>query len=145
MLPRFCNTKPEDIGIIAPYRDQVGAFADIIRESGIEVDTVHKFQGREKDVIIITTVDDQVTEFSDDPYLLNVAISRAKKKLCLVVSSNEQPADSNIKDLITYIQYNNFDMIDSEIYSIFDLLYQQYTRERMNYLAKHRKNFRVRF
>lgn len=139
VLPRFCNTKPEDIGIIAPYRDQVGAFADIIRESGIEVDTVHKFQGREKDVIIITTVDDQVTEFSDDPYLLNVAISRAKKKLCLVVSSNEQPADSNIKDLITYIQYNNFDMIDSEIYSIFDLLYQQYTRERMNYLAKHRK------
>ena len=36
---------------------------------------------------------------TDDPYLLNVAISRAKKKLCLVVSGNEQPADSNIKDL----------------------------------------------
>lgn len=139
VLPRFDDISPKDIGIIAPYRDQVGAFADIIRDSGIEVDTVHKFQGREKDVIIITTVDDQVTEFSDDPYLLNVAISRAKKKLCLVVSGNEQPADSNIKDLIAYIQYNNFDIVDSEIRSVFDLLYQQYTKERINYLAKYRR------
>lgn len=139
VLPRLYDTKPEDIGIIAPYRAQVGALAKAMQGSGVEVDTVHKFQGREKDAIVITTVDDHVTDFSDDPYLLNVAISRAKKKLCLVVSGNEQPADSNIKDLIAYIQYNNFDVVDSEIYSVFDLLYQQYTQERMNYLAKHRK------
>ncbi len=139
VLPRLYDTKPEDIGIIAPYRAQVSAFAKAMQGSGIEVDTVHKFQGREKDAIVITTVDDEVTDFSDDPYLLNVAISRAKKKLCLVVSGNEQPADSNIRDLIAYIQYNNFDVVDSEIYSVFDLLYRQYTQERMNYLAKHRR------
>ncbi len=139
VLPRLYDTKPEDIGIIAPYRAQVEAFAKAMQGSGVEVDTVHKFQGREKDAIVITTVDDQVTDFSDDPYLLNVAISRAKKKLCLVVSGNEQPADSNIQDLIAYIQYNNFDVVDSEIYSVFDLLYQQYTQERMKYLSKHRK------
>ncbi len=139
VLPGLCDMKPEDIGIIAPYRAQVRAFAKAMQESGVEVDTVHKFQGREKDVIIITTVDDQVTDFSDDPYLLNVAISRAKKKLCLVVSGNEQPTDSNIKDLVDYIRYNNFAVVDSEIRSVFDLMYQQYTQERINYLSKHRR------
>jgi len=139
VLPRLEGTLPEDIGIIAPYRDQVTEFVKAVRGSGVEVDTVHKFQGREKDAIVITTVDDEVTDFSDDPYLLNVAISRAKKKLCLVVSGNEQPADSNIKDLVAYIEYHNFAVVDSELYSVFDLLYQQYTQQRLVYLAKHKR------
>lgn len=139
VLPRLAETAPEDIGIIAPYRDQVKEFAKATQDKGVEVDTVHKFQGREKDAIVITTVDDEVTDFSDDPYLLNVAISRAKKKLCLVVSGNEQPADSNIKDLVAYIEYHNFDVVDSELYSVFDLLYQQYTQQRMEFLQKHKR------
>ena len=139
VLPRLENTAPEDIGIIAPYRAQVREFAKATQANGVEVDTVHKFQGREKDTIIITTVDDEVTDFSDDPYLLNVAISRAKKKLCLVVSGNEQPADSNIKDLVSYIEYHNFDVVDSELYSVFDLLYRQYTQQRVDFLKKHKQ------
>lgn len=139
VLPRLENTAPEDIGIIAPYRAQVREFAKATQGNGVEVDTVHKFQGREKDTIIITTVDDEVTDFSDDPYLLNVAISRAKKKLCLVVSGNEQPADSNIKDLVSYIEYHNFNVVESELYSVFDLLYQQYTKQRMDFLKKHKQ------
>lgn len=139
VLPRMQNTAPEDIGIIAPYRAQVKEFAKATSGTAVEVDTVHKFQGREKDTIIITTVDDEVTDFSDDPYLLNVAISRAKKKLCLVVSGNEQPADSNIKDLVSYIEYHNFEVVDSELYSVFDLLYQQYTQQRLTFLQKHKR------
>jgi hypothetical protein len=139
VLPRLGDTAPEDIGIIAPYRAQVKEFAKATQGKGVEVDTVHKFQGREKDTIIITTVDDEVTDFSDDPYLLNVAISRAKKKLCLVVSGNEQPADSNIKDLVAYIEYHNFEVVDSELYSVFDLLYQQYTQQRLEFLQKHKQ------
>lgn len=139
VFPTLSGTSPEDIGIIAPYRAQVNTFAAAIADTGIEVDTVHKFQGREKDAIILTTVDDEVTDFSDDPYLLNVAISRAKKRLCLVVSGNEQPADSNIRDLVSYIEYSNFSVVNSKIYSVFDLLYQQYTEERIAFLAKHRK------
>lgn len=139
VLPRMGDTAPEDIGIIAPCRAQVKEFAKATHGKGLEVDTVHKFQGREKDTIIITTVDDEVTDFSDDPYLLNVAISRAKKKLCLVVSGNEQPADSNIKDLVAYIEYHNFDVVDSELYSVFDLLYQQYTQQRLEFLQKHKQ------
>jgi len=68
---------------------------------------VHKFQGREKDVIIVSTVADTVTPFIDNPNLLNAAVSRAKKQLYLVVSDKEQPKNSNIGYLIDYIEYNN--------------------------------------
>ena len=139
VLPRLEGTAPEDIGIISPYRAQVKEFAKATKGLGVEVDTVHKFQGREKDTIVIATVDDDVTDFSDDPYLLNVAISRAKKKLCLVVSNNEQPVDSNIKDLVAYIEYHNFEVVESKIYSVFDLLYRQYTQQRLEFLQKHKQ------
>jgi superfamily I DNA and/or RNA helicase len=57
--------------------------------------------------------------------LLNVAVSRAKKKLILVVTGNEQNKERNIMDLIDYIQYNNFEVVESNVYSIFDYLYKQ--------------------
>ena len=138
ILPSI-NLLPNEIGVIAPYNNQVNALTETIKDSGIEVATVHKFQGREKDTIILTTVDDEVTDFSDDPYLLNVAVSRAKKKLCLVVSGNEQPSNSNITDLISYIEYNNLTVTESKIYSVFDYLYKQYTESRMEYLKKQKR------
>ena len=104
-----------------------------------EIDTVHKFQGRDKDEIIFTTVDDIVNTFSDDSHLLNVAISRAKKRFILIVSGNEQPENSNIGQLISYIQYNNFEIVNSKIYSVFDYLYQQFTQARISFLEKHEK------
>lgn len=139
-LPVLLKSGSQDIGVIAPYNEQVGVIRNSIEESeSIDVATVHKFQGREKDTIIMTPVDDVVTDFSDDPYLLNVAISRARKRLCLVVSGNEQPIGSNIGDLISYIEYNNFEVVESELYSVFDYLYTQYTNERMAFLKSHRK------
>ena len=105
----------------------------------IDAATVHKFQGKEKDNIIISTVDDEISDFADDPYLINVAVSRAKKKLMLVVTGNEQSKEHNITDLIDYIQYNNFEVVESKIYSIFDYLYKQYTEERIAYLQKYKK------
>ncbi len=136
-LPMLKVANSEDIGIVAPYKDQVATIAKQLDTDKFEVHTVHKFQGREKDTIVLTTVDDMVTDFSDDPYLLNVAVSRAKKRLCLVVSGNDQPTDSNIGDLIAYIEYNNFQIVQSKIYSVFDLLYRQYTDARITYLKKH--------
>ncbi|MFR3411702.1 MAG: hypothetical protein ACLTS1_03965 [Coprococcus sp.] len=41
--------------------------------------------------------------------------------------------------MIDYIQYNNFEVTESKIYSIFDYLYKQYTEERRVYLQKHKK------
>ena len=86
----------------------------------------------------MSVVDDQITEFSDDSNLINVAISRAKKNFCLVVSGNEQELKGNISDLIDYIEYQNLTVTESKISSIFDYLYSHYTAERMEFIAGHR-------
>ena len=136
IIPKYVSN-PEETGIIAPYKNQVEALSKEITD--IDAATVHKFQGKEKENIIISTVDDEISDFADDPYLINVAVSRAKKKLMLVVTGNEQSKERNITDLIDYIQYNNFEVAESKIYSIFDYLYKQYTEERMAYLKKYKK------
>ena len=136
IIPKYVSN-PEETGIITPYKNQVEALSKEITD--IDAATVHKFQGKEKENIIISTVDDEISDFADDPYLINVAVSRAKKKLMLVVTGNEQSKEHNITDLIDYIQYNNFEVTESKIYSIFDYLYKQYTEERRVYLQKHKK------
>lgn len=137
VLATLKDVNPEDIGIVVPYREQIAAFEQQLVTDKIDVNTIHKFQGREKDTIILNTVDDIVNDFSDDPNLLNVAVSRAVKRFILVVSGNEQPEDSYIGDLINYIEYNNFSIIQSEIYSVFDLLYREYTEARIKFLKRH--------
>lgn len=122
-----------EIGIIAPYNDQVNALKRQLNNSDIDIATVHKFQGREKDAIILTTVDNEITDFTDDPYLLNVAISRAKKHLSVLLNGNNNE-NKNILDLVDYIQYNNFEIHESKIYSVFDMLYSQYTQSRQEFL-----------
>ena len=135
ILPKYV-TNPDETGIITPYKNQVAALQKEIPE--IDADTVHKFQGKEKDTIIISTVDDEISDFADDKYLINVAVSRAKNKLILVVTGNEQTQERNITDLVSYIQYNNFEVAESKVYSVFDYLYKQYTEERKAYLQKHK-------
>lgn len=132
-----CKGEKNQIGIISPYRNQVAELQKQLPD--FEVATVHKFQGREKNTIIISTVDDVLTDFVDDPYLLNVAVSRAKRQLFLILSGNSQLACRNISDLAAYIQYNNFEIKESNIYSIFDYLYTQYTTARIKYLSKHKR------
>jgi hypothetical protein len=134
VLPKLGQA--EDAGIITPYNDQVNEFNRQI--PSLSAATIHKYQGREKDTIIMSVVDDIITEFSDDSNLINVAISRAKKRFCLVVTGNEQEREGNISDLIDYIEYNNLTVAESKICSIFDYLYSQYTSERMAFLAGHK-------
>ncbi|QUB63672.1 AAA family ATPase [Prevotella melaninogenica] len=132
----LCEDKGS-VGIITPYRTQAEA---INRALGKYIaSTVHKYQGRECDTIIMSMVDNLPTSFSDDKNLLNVAISRAKSQLYIVTSGNEMPEDTNIAQLISYARYNNFAVKDSKIHSVFDLLYQQYTVERLAYQAEHAK------
>ena len=123
------------VGIITPYRSQAEEINKVI---GADIaSTVHKYQGRECDTIIMSTVDNAPTEFSDDPNLLNVAISRAKTHLCIVTNGNDMPLGTNLAQLIAYIQYNNFEVKESRLHSVFDLLYKQYTAERLAYEQTH--------
>lgn len=121
LLPILDN--PGETGIIAPYNNQVDEFS--IQIPGIEVATVHKYQGREKDTIILSVTKDIINEFTDDPNLLNVAVSRAKNKFCLVVTGNPQELKGNIHDLIEYIKYQQGIVIKSKLRSIFDYLFTQ--------------------
>ena len=137
ILPKLDECAKGDLGIIAPYNRQVEEIRAQIPEA--ETATVHKFQGREKETIIISTTDNVVGEFSDNANLLNVAVSRAKKRLALVVSGNEQPHGSNIAALIDYIRYRNFEVKESAVCSVFDFLYSQYTKERFRSLRASKK------
>ncbi|MGN0022321.1 MAG: AAA domain-containing protein [Sphingobacterium hotanense] len=125
-----------DLGIVTPYRNQTNALQSTFHETSIKADTVDKFQGRENDVIILSTVDNEISDFTDNPNRLNVAVSRAIEQLILVVNGNEHENDSNISDLIKYIEYNNFSIVQSELKSIFDLLYKDYEDERAKIIGK---------
>jgi hypothetical protein len=125
-----------DLGIVTPYRNQTNALQQAFSGTQIKADTVDKFQGRENDIIILSTVDNEISEFTDNPNRLNVAISRAIKQLILVVNGNDNEKDSNIADLIRYIDYNNFSVKESKLRSVFDYLYKGYEQKRAEIIAK---------
>ena len=138
VLPRLHQQNFQSIGIITPYRDQVTAIRKQLGDT-YEVDTVHKFQGREQDAIILTSVDNVITDFVDDPHMLNVAVSRAVHSLAVVTSQDPRNDQTNYGDLTRYIEYNNFEVIQSQVYSVFDMLYQGYAEQRRAYLQKHKR------
>jgi superfamily I DNA and/or RNA helicase len=133
------NLENVDLGIVTPYRNQTTALQQAFNGTSIKADTVDKFQGRENEVIILSTVDNEISKFTDNPNRLNVAVSRAQEQLILVVNGNENENDSNIADLKRYIEYNNFSVIQSELNSIFDLLYKGYELERAKIISKYGK------
>lgn len=129
------------VGVIAPYRKH----ADMLQKQlpdGTEADTIHKFQGREKDVIIFNTVKKQIGEFIDNPNLINVAVSRAVKEFIVVKpASMELPHGTNIGDMIRYICYTtNPDetIVKGSICSVFDLLYKEYNKVFTSFLSSNR-------
>lgn len=128
-----------DLGIVTPYCNQTSALQNTFRGTKIKADTVDQFQGRENDVIILSTVDNDISEFTDNANRLNVAISRAKDQLILVVNGNESDSDNNISDLIRYIDYYNFTIVNSELHSIFDYLYKGYEEKRKTLLSNQKK------
>ncbi len=131
-------------GYIAPYNAQVN-LAETVLPADFVKSTVHKFQGRECDEIVFSTVLDrkrssqrsQNIRFVDDPHLVNVAVSRARNKFTLVTGDNVFEEHSGyIAALIRYIKYYADDgqIFESPVISAFDLLYSEYDKslERLN-------------
>lgn len=127
------------IGIVTPYRNQADALQKVFLGTKVKADTVDKFQGQERDIIILSTVDNDISDFADDDNRLNVAVSRAVKQLIVVINGNPSTRNTGIGDLVNYIQYNNMDIINSEVYSVFDLLYKQYGLMRRSLLSKYKR------
>lgn len=133
LLSSDSETPLGKIGVITPYKGQAMLFHKEISNNELEADTIHKYQGREKDVIVMSTVADRYNNFVDDPNLINVAVSRAKRKFILITNGNENP-EGNIKDLIEYVNYNHGKIEKSNLHSVFDLLYAAYAEQRKKYL-----------
>jgi len=83
---------PDDIGVIAPFRAQV---AEIGRRTAVTVDTVDRFQGSSKEVIVVSLVatGDLDGPIFEDHRRMNVALTRAKKQLTLVGDADALGSD----------------------------------------------------
>ena len=106
-------------GIISPYSAQVRLFREKINQYNIlkelisrkliTIKTIDGFQGQERDVIAISLV--RSNEMANIGFLadyrrLNVAITRAKKKLFLVGDAFTLRHDPFFEDLFSYVQKN---------------------------------------
>lgn len=133
------NTEDGSLGIVTPYRNQTNVLQKAFDGMNVKADTVDKFQGQENEVVILSTVDNEISRFTDNANRLNVAISRAAEQLILVVNEDASLKDSNIGDLVRYIEYNNFAIVKSKVYSVFDYLYRCYAKRRKKFLAKKKR------
>lgn len=109
------NSKETSIGVITPFRNQASMLKDALSMAGypnIDVGTIHTFQGDEKDVIYLSS---GITKHSQDKTfdwvknnqeLINVATTRAKKRLVLAADFKEIEKRSKINnDFYELIQY----------------------------------------
>lgn len=114
------GVSPNQVGIIAPFRAQV---AEIRRQIELNlydyfrtsdeikpvVDTVDRFQGDERDVIIfsLTLIDDTIPELLQDVRRLNVAISRARKKFIGVGNWDKVGGSETLTHLKEYVEQSD--------------------------------------
>jgi len=100
--------KKEWVGVITPYDDQL----DLLRknlEELVEINTVDGFQGREKEIILISFVrsnKEKILGFLSDLRRLNTAITRAKRKLICVGDSETLKTHPVYARFIDFIRKN---------------------------------------
>lgn len=98
--------KPTDIGVITPYRSQLALIKQSLRHRfGVEMHTADKFQGRDKEVVILSLVHSNesqvVGELLKDWRRINVALTRARTKLLILGSKSTLVGNDLLKDMIT--------------------------------------------
>lgn len=144
------DNNSKSVGIITPFRYQADLLARQFALDTIEADTIHKFQGRQKEEVILSFVVNSLDQdpnkeksrlynFVTNEKLLNVAISRGQKKVTAIVADKVYHSENNIiSDFIKYAEYlYGTDVTkESTITSVFDLLYS----EQSNILLEKYKN-----
>lgn len=104
----YCGVDPKDIGVISPYRAQLRFVRQHLGSGteGVEVSTVDKYQGRDKECVIFSLVrrsketGGSVGRLLSDWRRLNVAFTRAKSKLIVVGSSSTLQCDPHLKKFL---------------------------------------------
>ena len=105
------GVRPQGIAVIAPYAAQVRYLRDQLAQTAgattVEVDTVDGFQGREKEAVIISTVRSNgkgEIGFLGDERRMNVALTRAKRKLIVIGDSATLGSSKFFQALLEYFQ-----------------------------------------
>jgi ATP-dependent RNA/DNA helicase IGHMBP2 len=118
-LERLLTTYQDvQVGIICPYKAQVNYIKEKIEENEIlknhkrmlDVHTVDGFQGQERDVIYVSMVRSNKTGeigFLADFRRMNVALTRAKKKLVIIGDSSTLGKHTFYDELISYCESKN--------------------------------------
>jgi len=105
------GVEPQGIAVIAPYAAQVRYLRDQLAQTAgattVEVDTVDGFQGREKEAVVISTVRSNAKGeigFLGDERRMNVALTRAKRKLIVIGDSATLGSSDFFVLLLEYFQ-----------------------------------------
>lgn len=137
----------DEIGVIAFYRSQLAllrqslASAHTLTQSselgraagvaagagaGVELHTADKFQGRDKEVVLVSCVRSNdsgtVGDLLKDRRRINVALTRARSKLVILGSERTLSSNDLLKDLITLCKTRGWvfdleaDMLDGHIF-----------------------------
>jgi DNA replication ATP-dependent helicase Dna2 len=110
-----CGLDARDIGVVTPYRAQVrriGAALAGGREAAVEVSTVDKFQGRDKQCMVVSLV--RANEQRDAGPLLadwrriNVAVTRARVKLILIGSAATASSSPALGSLVLLARHGDW-------------------------------------
>jgi predicted DNA helicase len=105
------NLDLNDIAIISPYKDQVELINNKLELEELEVNTVDGFQGREKEIVILSFV--RSNEYGNIGFLrdirrLNVSLTRAKRKLIIIGDSSTISSNKVYDRLISYVKENGY-------------------------------------
>lgn len=98
---------PQDIAVIAPYAAQVRWLRQNAEYNKLEIDTVDGFQGREKEAVVMCTVrsnSEGEVGFLSDARRMNVALTRAKRKLIVIGDSATLGADPFFTELLQWFE-----------------------------------------
>jgi ATP-dependent RNA/DNA helicase IGHMBP2 len=97
---------PEQIAVISPYSAQVKYLRGKIKHA-IEIDSVDGFQGREKEVVIVSLVRSNPegdVGFLADTRRMNVAMTRARRKLIVIGDSATITAHPFYEKMVKYFE-----------------------------------------
>ena len=99
--------EPFSVAVISPYREQIRLLKELFSAmtNNISVNTIDSFQGQERDMVIISMTrsnPDVEIGFLADIRRMNVAMTRAKKKLVIVGDSSTLARLPFYTDLISY-------------------------------------------
>jgi ATP-dependent RNA/DNA helicase IGHMBP2 len=96
-----------DIAVIAPYAAQVRWLRQNSPDERVEIDTVDGFQGREKEAVIISLVRSNAEGeigFLADARRMNVALTRARRKLIVIGDSATVGGNDFFAKLLEYFE-----------------------------------------